>query len=278
MRLRIEDLDAERAQAEHIDGCRRDLEWLGLDWDGEVIVQSKGLEEINARVDDLLRRGLVYPCVCSRADIRAAQSAPQGRVTSPYPGTCRDKFTSVEEAERKTGRDAGLRFRVPSGSVEVVDRLAPRLEVDLQSEVGDFLVARRNGLPAYQIAVVVDDARQGITEVLRGDDLLASTPAQKVLQEALGYAHPEWVHVPLVTDRTGRRLAKRADDLSLAELRAGGTDPRAIVAWTARGAGMPTGERASAAQLVGELDLARLPRDPVTLDEASLDALREARL
>jgi glutamyl-tRNA synthetase len=148
---------------------------------------------------------------------------------------------------------------------------------DVEREVGDFLVARRDAEPAYQLAVVVDDAEQGVTEVVRGDDLLASTARQILLQQALGLPHPQWLHVPLVVDATGRRLAKRTDDLSLAALRHGGTDPRAIVAWAARISGLDNQARLSTADCLPDFDLGRVPRDPVVLDETTVGELRAAR-
>ena len=134
--------------------------------------------------------------------------------------------------------------------IEFHDGIAGSVSCDVSRQVGDFLIGKRDGAPAYQLAVVVDDAHQGVTEVVRGDDLLSSTARQWQLQRALGLPHPNWFHLPLVLDEAGRRLAKRADDLSLAELAAGGTDPRAVVAWAARSAGMDVGERARAEEAI----------------------------
>jgi glutamyl-tRNA synthetase len=260
------------------DAALRDLEWLGLDWDGPVELQSEGMAELVHAVDELVERGFGYACICSRADVRAAQSAPQqGDVELRYPGTCRDRWRSIEAAEAATGQAAGLRFRVPEGAVEIRDQLAPPLRADVQREVGDFPIARRDKTPAYQLAVVVDDARQGVTEVLRGDDLLASTARQWHLQRALSLPHPSWIHVPLVLDAQGRRLAKRADDLSLDELRRRGVDPRRVVSWAAKSAGMPVTERASPRELVSEFDLSRLPREPIRVGIELVRELTEAR-
>ncbi len=256
----------------------RDLEWLGLDWDGPMLLQSSGIERLVSAIDKLVERGLAYACVCTRADIRAAQSAPQqGDQELRYPGTCRGRFDSLEQAERQTGLPAALRLRVPEGEVEIADAFAGSQRFDVAREVGDFPIARKGKLPAYQLAVVVDDAHQGVTEVLRGDDLLPSTARQWQLQRALALPHPTWVHVPLVTDAEGRRLAKRADDLSLDELRSGGTDPRAIVAWAAQTCGMPVSERVTPSQALAGFSLAGVPREPVKIDAATIAALREAR-
>jgi glutamyl-tRNA synthetase len=276
--LRLEDLDGPRVRPGMAEAALRDLEWLGLDWDGAPLVQSEGTHEILEHARALLSRGLAYACVCTRSDVRNAQSAPQqGDVEPRYPGTCRGRYASLESAERASGRSAGIRFAVPDGAVELADGFTGSARFDVQAEVGDFLIGRRDAAPAYQLAVVADDFRQGVTHVLRGDDLLPSTARQWHLQRALGFPHPSWFHVPLVTDEHGRRLAKRADDLSLAELRAGGSDPRAIVGWAARSAGMAVPERVDAAGATPAFDLARVPRSPLRLDLAELAALREAR-
>ncbi len=276
--MRMEDLDAPRVREGMVEALLADLEWLGLDWDGPMLLQSAESERLGRAIDDLVERGLAYACVCTRADIRAAQSAPQQGDQQPrYPGTCRDRFDSLEQAERRTGLPAALRLRVPEGEVEIEDAFAGRARFDVQREVGDFPIARKGKLPAYQLAVVVDDAHQGVTEVLRGDDLLSSAARQWHLQRALSLPHPTWVHVPLVVDADGRRLAKRADDLALDELRRGGTDPRAIVAWAAASAGMDVPERVTPREALTAFSLARLPHEPIRVDDASVARLREAR-
>lgn len=278
MLMRMEDLDVPRVRQDMADAALADLEWLGLDWDGPVELQSAGVDNLRAAIASLVERGLAYPCVCTRGDLRAAASAPQhGDGEVHYPGTCRGRFASREEAERTSGRAAGLRFVVPPGAVELEDAIAGRARFDVQAEVGDFLIATKNGAPSYQLAVVVDDARQGVTEVLRGDDLLPSAARQWHLQRALDLPHPTWAHVPLVTDADGRRLAKRADDLGLAHLREGGTDPRAVVAWAARSAGLDVPDRATARDVLLSFSLQRLPREPVRVDARTIAALREAR-
>jgi glutamyl-tRNA synthetase len=277
--LRLEDLDAPRIQPHVVAAAERDLEWLGLDWEGTPLVQSQGSERFRAAASELERRGLAYACVCTRGDLRTAQSAPQQGVPElRYPGTCRGRFSSLRAARERTGKTAGLRFLVPGGTVRIADGFAPPFDCDVESEVGDFLIAKRDGSPAYQLAVTVDDAYQGVTEVVRGDDLLPSAARQWHLQRALGLPHPAWFHVPLVVDDRGRRLAKRADDLSLAALRAEGVDPRAVVAWAARSSGQPAADRIQAGELVARFELGRLPHEPVVLGEAELSALRAARV
>jgi len=275
--MRLEDLDGPRAEARFADAALSDLEWLGLDWDGPALLQSEELPRLNAAVAELIAAGKAYPCVCSRGDIRSAQSAPHEDAVEPrYPGTCRGRYASFAEAEQKSGRAAGARLLVPEGEITIHDGVCGTSRWDVARDVGDFLIAKRDKAPAYQLAVVVDDAAQGINEVLRGDDLLSSTARQWLVQNALGLAHPAWFHVPLVTDNAGRRLAKRKADLSLTELRAGGTDPRAIVAWVARSAGLECEPRVRASDIT-QFDLAKLPGEPVRLQQHALETLKNAR-
>jgi len=276
--LRIEDLDADRVKPGMVEASIADLAWLGLDWDGEVELQSRDTSAMAEALERLIADGLAYPCTCSRKEIRLAQSAPHAEDgETRYPGTCRDRWESLECAEADTGGPAGLRFRVEPGVVSWEDGYRGPCSGDPAAEVGDFLVARRDGAFAYQLAVVVDDARQGVTEVLRGNDLVGSTPRQWLLQEALGFPHPAWIHVPLVLDDSGRRLAKRHGDLTIASFRELGADPRALVAWVARSAGHSFGDRASAREVLSGFDLALLPSSSVPLDAPTLAALRSTR-
>lgn len=268
--LRLEDLDVERIKPGMLEAAIADLRWLGLDWDGEAYVQSSGVAVIDDVARSLLERGLAYPCVCTRKEISAAQSAPHGAVATIYPGTCRGKYSSLAAAESATARPAALRFIVPDKVVRIEDGVQGCHEFNLRESVGDFPILRRLGMAAYQLAVVVDDARQGVTEIVRGADLLASCAQQWLLQEALGYSHPRWWHVPLVTDASGRRLAKRSDDVSLARLRAAGTDPRQIVAWAARSAGLDVPARIHAQEAIASFTMTRLPRSNVAVTDTVL--------
>lgn len=264
MLLRMEDLDAERVRAGMEDLALEDLRWLGLDWDGPVVRQSERGPLYRAALAQLAEAGRTYPCVCTRKELASAQSAPHGADgQGPYPGTCRGRYTSLAAARRDAGRDAALRFRVAAGPVGFTDGFEGPFEEDLARSVGDFPVARRDGEPAYQLAVVVDDAEQGVTEVLRGDDLVPSTVRQKVLQEALGLPHPRWVHVPLVTDAAGRRLAKRADDLALAALREAGVAPAEVVRWAAVSCGLPDRGEGLAGAYLADFDLDHLSHGSV---------------
>jgi glutamyl-tRNA synthetase len=272
--LRLEDLDVERVKPGMIEATLEDLRWLGLDWDGDPYVQSSGVAGIDATAKTLLDRGLAYPCVCTRGEILAAASAPHDGDNLPiYPGTCRGKYATLEEAERAAGRPAALRFRVPDKIVRIEDGLQGVHEYDARKLIGDFPISRRMGLPAYQLAVVVDDARQGVTEIVRGADLLESSARQWLLQDALGLPHPRWWHVPLVTDENGRRLAKRSDALSLARLRAAGVDPKQIVGWAARSAGVNVASATSACEVLPLFDIIRIPRFEVRLDRNNLLAV-----
>lgn len=272
--LRIEDLDVERVKSGMIEATLEDLRWLGLDWDGEPWIQSHGEPRIRAAAQELLARDLAYPCTCTRKEVTAAASAPHaGDATTRYPGTCRGRWRTIAEAEAATGRTACLRFVVRDGPVAIEDGIHGPRDYDVARDVGDFPIYRRAGSPAYQLAVVVDDARAGVTEIVRGDDLLESAARQALLQEALGLPRPRWWHVPLVTDATGRRLAKRSDDVSLAALRAAGTDPRRVVGWVARRSGIADPGPGGAADFIGDFRLDRLPRDPVAVSARDLAEL-----
>lgn len=274
--LRIEDLDVERVKPGMLDATLRDLEWLGLDWDGAPLIQSTGLREIESAAERLLADGLAYPCVCSRKEIQAAQSAPhQGETSSRYPGTCKGRFATILEAERASGKPAALRFVVQPGDVIVSDGVMGTHAFDIASTSGDFPVLRRAGSPAYQLAVVVDDARQAVTEVVRGADLIDSAARQQLLQRALGLPEPRWFHVPLVVDASGRRFAKRSDDIALARMREFGIDPRTLVSWVARRSGIDVTEPCAARDLATQFDIARLPRTPLV---ATPEALAELGL
>jgi len=272
--LRFEDLDQSRCRPEHVQRTFRDLEWLGIDWDGPVLYQSQRLEPLREAAARLERMGVAYRCICTRTDLEQAVQAPQRGVSElRYPGTCRDR--RLDESA-PAGRSA-LRFRVPEGPISFSDGIAGPQSFDVSADVGDFAISSRSNVPSYQLAVVVDDAEQRVTEVFRGDDLLSSTPRQILLQQALGLPQPEWFHAPLVLDAQGRRLAKRADDLSLETLRDSGVDARVILGWVGGSAGLQVPERISAAELAHAYDLRQLCRRPISLSEAEIDRLRAAR-
>ncbi len=225
--LRDEDLDAQRARVEYADAMREDLRWLGILWDEEMR-QSDRLPAYRAAMERLVAEGRVYKCSCSRKDLLAAMAAPHEENDDEpvYNGRCR-----VENATRVLEDGANYRFRVnEDDAVEFVDRTAgaQRFVSGCAGDFGDFVVWRKDGLPSYQLACVVDDAAMGITEVVRGRDLLKSTARQILLQRALGLATPEYFHCELMRDESGVRLAKRHDALSLRAMRENGLSPKQV--------------------------------------------------
>ena len=227
--LRMEDLDLPRARPGAAAGILADLRWLGLHWDEGPDVggpygpytQSARQALYDAALAQLRVRGLLYPCYCTRAELARIASAPQGGdEPGRYPGACRD-LTDAERARKEaTGRRPSLRFRAPATPITFVDRVAGSVTEHIAETVGDFVVRRSDGIVSYQLAVVVDDALMGITQVVRGTDLLTSTARQLALYDALGYPRPAvYAHVPLLLDASGARMAKRAASEGLATLR-----------------------------------------------------------
>ncbi len=252
--MRVEDLDRPRVRPGLADQQLDELRWLGLRWDGQVVRQS----DHSTSYDEALARLPTYRCVCSRAEIAAA-SAPHAGEETRYPGTCRDR--GIPE-----GRPAALRLRVPDEWVEFHDEILGPQRFHPQQEIGDFVLKRADGIHAYQLAVVVDDAAMGITQVLRGADLLSSTARQLLLYRMLQLAPPRWAHAPLVVGPSGERLSKRDRSTSLSSLRAAGIDPRQLIAQLASISGIETGLLAcSPEELVSRFDLARVPRAAATV-------------
>jgi glutamyl-tRNA synthetase len=234
VRVRIEDIDSPRIKPGAADEAVADLRWLGLDWSGEVVTQTTRLSLYAAALEELIRRELVYPCTCTRSDVASAASAPHAGEEVTYPGTCARRRAADAAALAAEGKPFAWRFRV-ADSPAFTDLYAGVQHIDLKRAGGDFVVWKSAGTPAYQLAVVVDDAATGVTEVVRGDDLIPSTPRQLLLYRALGLAAPQFAHVPLVVGEDGRRLAKRHGDTRLSALRAAGVAPEALVgllAWS----------------------------------------------
>lgn len=205
--VRIEDIDRQRSRQEYADQLLSDLQWLGLDWDGEVVYQSRRYGLYEAALRQLAEKGLVYPCACTRADIMASSAPHQSDGRLIYGGRCRPAGMP-RTVEMPQARHC-VRLWVPDRDIEFVDRNFGRQTVNLARDCGDFIVKRADGGWAYQLAVTVDDATQGITEVVRGEDLLLSAAQQIYLFEQLGYKPPEYAHIPLLRNRAGQRLAKR---------------------------------------------------------------------
>lgn len=266
--LRIEDLDTERVKPGATERVLEDLAWLGLDWDGEPLLQSERRPAHREALARLVREGKAYPCVCTRREVAEAASAPHGDDEAPYPGTCRGRFASPEEARAATGRDPALRLRVDParGPVRFDDALRGPCTVGVAATAGDFVIGRKDGEAAYQLATPLDDAFQSVTEVVRGDDLVPSAARQALVLEALGLPFPRQVHLPLVHDAAGRRLAKRAGSLSLEELRLAGVAPERVATWAALSAGQPRlPTPAPAPAWLDRFDLDAVPRHAVRL-------------
>lgn len=224
--LRIEDIDRARTVEGAATQIMRDLEWLGLDWDGEVVFQSDRFDRYQAALDRLTAADRLYPCTCSRKEIALASAPHPGEEGPRYPGTCRGGFRP------RPGRKPALRLRtLPGDVVAHVDRLAGAMEQDVFQEVGDFVVKRADEMWAYQLAVTVDDLEQGVTCVVRGSDLLFSTPRQLLLRRLLDPRAPalRTLHVPLLLGPGGKRLAKRDGAIAVADQReAGLSAPRLV--------------------------------------------------
>lgn len=272
MVLRIEDLDPRAQSRERAELLMDDLRWLGLDWDEGPVFQSEREDHYRAAAQRLTELGLTYPCFCTRAQLHAASAPHASDGTYIYPGTCRN-LTPEQVRERSLSRRPALRLRVPApddpkGTVAVRDRVYGTFSEVLARDCGDFLIRRSDGVFAYQLAVVVDDALMGVTEVVRGHDLLGSTPRQVYLQRLLGYAEPAYAHVPLLLAPDGRRLSKRDRDLDLGRMREAGVRPEALVGALAAKAGLAErGERMTPRSLVNRFswDTVRTHRNDQTV-------------
>jgi len=258
--VRVEDLDRSRVRPGVEEVQLADLRAIGLDWDGPAVRQSERMELYEEAIARLDADGLLYPCYCTRAEIRAAATAPHGiSAADRYPGTCRE-LTIAQRAEREAaGRPPALRVRSAGARIIFEDRLLGRFE----EEVDDFVVRRNDGTPAYQLAVVVDDAAQGIGEVVRGADLADSTPRQILLARLLGLPEPIHTHVPLVLGPDGRRLAKRHGAVTLSDRAARGEGPENVRAWMACSLGLAkAGEMLVLEDLLARFDPDRLSSEP----------------
>jgi glutamyl-tRNA synthetase len=263
--LRMEDIDSPRVKSGAAQQACDDLRWLGLDWDGPVVVQTVRLSLYEAALNRLREQEIIYPCTCTRSDIERAASAPHLEHEGPvYPGTCAGRRAGDAALLRDT--PYAWRFRVPQGTISFEDGYRGRTEVDLAEVGGDFVIWKSAGTPAYQLAVVVDDADQRITEVIRGDDLVPSTPRQLLLYQALGLQPPTFTHVPLVVGHDGRRLAKRHGDTRLATLREAGVRPEALLGLLAHSCGwIERVKPISARELLPRFRLDTIPKEPFVL-------------
>ena len=230
-RLRIEDLDQTRCKAKFVTGIYEDLQWLGLEWDEPVLIQSERTAAYEVALDDLRERGLVFACFCTRADIAQSLTAPHGDAATSYPGTCR--ALPDDPVRRATTPHC---WRLNSAKALELAGLLSWTEADgrrftaIERDIGDAILARKDAPASYHLSCVVDDAESGVTMVVRGADLRASTPVQRLLQSLLGLPEPIYLHHPLVTHEDGRRLAKRDLAPTLAAMRESGVDGRSLAA------------------------------------------------
>ena len=277
MVLRMEDLDPDRSRPEYASGLIEDLRWLGLDWDEGPDVggpyapynQSGRTALYQAAFEKMMQSGLVYPCFCSRSELRFVASAPHaGDMETPYSGRCEKldirTMTEVEAQNRKPA----FRLRVHDAAVEFTDETYGLQKQVLQQSCGDFVIRRSDGVFAYQLAVVVDDAAMRIDRILRGADLLDSTPRQIYLWRWLGLQPPAFLHVPLLVGSDGDRLSKRQGSLTIKALRDTGTPAEKIIGHLAAWAGLiDRFEPLRASELIPLFTVGRLPRDPVVVTE-----------
>ncbi len=258
--LRIEDLDTQRTSAENAEVLRQDLQWLGLNWDWETQPQSQRSAVYDRYFEKLSDMGLVYPCYCSRSQLHSVNAPHASDGTYLYPGTCRELTLQQRQAQTKL---PAWRLRVPDREYSLVDMGFGPYSQNLAAECGDFLIRRADGVYMYQLAVTVDDGEAGVTEVVRGVDLLGSAPRQMYLQELLGFPHPAYGHVPLLVAPDGRRLSKRDKDLDLGELRKHLT-PQELLGSLAYAAGiLDKQEAVSAQELIPEFRWERLKRQAI---------------
>jgi glutamyl-tRNA synthetase len=277
----MEDIDRARCKPGFAEQLLDDLRWLGFDWDeGPDIggphapyVQSQRLDQYRAALDRLISGGYAFPCICSRADLAVAASAPHGSDGPVYPGTCRDRFPEARAARAVAGREPAWRFdsrRCPNMPWQ--DAVCPSHTVP--AAVDDFVLWRADGVPAYQLAVVVDDLAMGVTEVVRGADLVDSTPRQLALIRLLGGKPPAYRHVPLVLDEEGRRLAKRSGTTQIATLRRLGVQAEQVLGLLAARSGLlERPEPVRLEQLAAGFTWEHVRREPVMIGEATVRRL-----
>ncbi len=271
--LRIEDIDSPRTKPWATEQIFEDFRWLGLDWDGEPVTQTTRTHLYESALEKLKSLELVYPCTCSRKDVEEAASAPHAGHQGPiYPGTCAHrKSTDADQLDVPHS----WRFRVGSTPItSFVDGFRGKTSLPQEEPDGDFVIWKNDGTPAYQLAVVVDDADMGITEAIRGDDLIPSTPRQLMLYDALKLQPPNFVHVPLVVGTDGRRLAKRHGDTRLSSLREAGVTPEALLGLLAWSCGwLPEIQEISAAAVLPLFRLESIPPQPFVLESESLERI-----
>ncbi len=268
MVLRMEDLDTQRTSLEYGEILRQDLQWLGLLWDRETAPQSQRSAVYDRYFERLLEEDLLYPCYCTRSQLHSVNAPHLSDGTYVYPGTCRDL---TKEQRAAFHRNPAWRVRVPDRLWRLEDKIQGHYESNLSRDCGDMVVRRADGVYVYQLAVTVDDGEAGITEVVRGSDLLSSAPRQMYLQELFGFPHPEYAHVPMLLSPDGRRLSKRDRDMDMGAIRQK-MSPEALLGLLGYTAGLlPTAAPISAKELAGEFAWEKVKKEDIRLDAAYMD-------
>ena len=264
--LRMEDLDTQRTSDAFAQTLRQDLLWLGLDWDTETTPQSQRSQVYQQYFEKLADLKLLYPCYCTRSQLHSVNAPHLTDGTYVYPGTCRDL---TREQQAAFGRKPAWRVMVPDRSWTVEDHIQGTYRENLAEDCGDFVVRRADGVFVYQLAVTVDDGEAGVTEVVRGTDLLSSAPRQMYLQELFGFAHPEYAHVPLLLAPDGRRLSKRDQDMDLGKLQQRLT-PEQLIGILAYSSGLlDRNIPISARELAADFSWHKLKKDGICLDSSA---------
>ena len=265
--LRMEDLDTQRTSAEFAETLRQDLLWLGLTWDVETPPQSLRGPVYDRYFDRLQEMGLLYPCYCTRSQLHNVNAPHLSDGTYVYPDTCRD-LTPRQQAA--FGRDPAWRVKVPDREYALTDLGRGPFRQNLSTDCGDFVVRRADGVYVYQLAVTVDDGEAGVTEVVRGMDLLGSAPRQMYLQELFGFPHPTYGHVPMLLSPDGRRLSKRDRDLDLGVLKNRLSAEKLLGILAASAGILEKAQAISAKELAAEFSWEKLRREDICLDSAIL--------
>lgn len=264
MVLRMEDLDTQRTNSEYASTLRSDLLWLGLDWDEETPPQSERSAVYDTYFKKLQDLGLLYPCYCTRSQLHSVNAPHLADGTYVYPGTCRSL------TEKPADRAPSWRVKVPDSLWEFEDRVFGRYTENLATDCGDFVVRRADGVYVYQLAVTVDDGETGVTEVVRGMDLLSSSPRQMYLQSIFGFPNPKYGHVPMLMAPDGRRLSKRDKDLDLGQLQLH-CKPEQLIGTLAFSAGLlDKNQPVSAKELAAHFDWQQMRKENIYLDGTQL--------
>lgn len=274
--LRIDDLDSPRVKKGAAAQAIQDLEWLGIDWDEGPIYQTQNCDDYLRAINQLGSRGLIYPCSCTRSEIQAASlSAPHaGDHELRYPGICRPAASDTRQVEVLEESDEGWRVKVPEKTITWSDQLLGPQSECIHQTVGDFLIATKQGAASYQLSVVVDDSKQGVTDVVRGNDLLSSTARQLLLYELLDLEPvPSYWHLPLIVGPDGRRLAKRHGDTRISHYRETGVAPERIIGLIASWCGTDLKREMTAKKFADQLIIDRQTSDQITFTDEDRDWL-----